>query len=151
MAGDRIDIQHKIIRGTGNKPTIPSPPTILPNDPNWRVDSDILIGQLAYNADDNKWYYRTIINTIIEFQAGGGGGGSVDTVNHVSPDVNKNVQLVQDDIGAGTTYTQYSKAEQLSVGTISDKVDKVPGSQLIVTNDYTRFRRNKRIIMMNLK
>lgn len=70
MAGQQINIQNKIIRGIGNKPTIPIPHTILPDDSRWKNSTDILIAQWALNIDDNVWYYRTKDNIIVDFGQG---------------------------------------------------------------------------------
>ena len=56
MAGQKINIQNKILLGTGTKPTIPNPSNINPDSEYWKDDTDILIGQWAYNATDNLWF-----------------------------------------------------------------------------------------------
>ena len=41
--------QQLILKVAGQKPTIPTPSTILPNDSRFNIESDIMIGQFAYN------------------------------------------------------------------------------------------------------
>lgn len=67
MAGQKINIQNKILLGTGTKPTIPNPSNINPDSEYWKDDTDILIGQWAYNATDNLWFTRDINNNIVGF------------------------------------------------------------------------------------
>jgi len=51
-------IQSLILLGTGVKPTIPTPSTIMPSDERFDRTSNIMVGQMAYNIDDDIWYYR---------------------------------------------------------------------------------------------
>lgn len=51
-------VQPLILTGVGIKPTVPVPSTIMPTDSRFNRLSNIMIGQLAYNVDDDIWYYR---------------------------------------------------------------------------------------------
>src|SRR6056297_2136975 len=58
MAKYITPIQPLIIENTGQKPTVPSPSTIMPTDNRFNNQSDLMVGQLAYNVPDDTWYYR---------------------------------------------------------------------------------------------
>jgi len=118
MAGQKLNIQNKIIFGAGNKPTIPNPSTILPDDTSWVDSTDILIGQLAYNVDDDIWYTRSINNEIKEIS------GSSGTTDH-------NLLTNRD----AANQHPISAIEGLT-DAITNKVDKVTGKGLS-SNDYT--------------
>jgi hypothetical protein len=60
----KIPHQHLILTGVGVIPTIPSPVTLEPGDTGWVWTTDIMRGQVAYNATDDIWYYRTVSDTI---------------------------------------------------------------------------------------
>lgn len=51
-------VQPLILTGSGTKPTIPTPSTINPNDERFDITTNVMVGQLAYNVDDDIWYYR---------------------------------------------------------------------------------------------
>jgi uncharacterized protein (TIGR02145 family) len=59
MAKYTAPIQPLILTEAGAKPTIPNPATIMPTDGRFNKESDIMIGQLAYNVPDDIWYYRS--------------------------------------------------------------------------------------------
>lgn len=71
MPGHHLIIQHLILTGAGVKPTVPNPATLTPDDAGWVANSDILIGQHAYNRTDNKWYFRSGADVITELASGG--------------------------------------------------------------------------------
>lgn len=58
MAKYITPIQPLILETAGAKPTVPNPATIMPNDDRFNNQSDIMIGQFAYNLPDDTWYYR---------------------------------------------------------------------------------------------
>ena len=57
-------VQPVILDIAGVKPTIPSPPTTEPEDDAWVNNSDILIGERAYNKVDDYWFYRDVNDKI---------------------------------------------------------------------------------------
>lgn len=57
-------VQPVILTAAGVKPTIPSPPTLTPEDDAWVNNSDIIIGERAYNKVDDYWFYRDVNNNI---------------------------------------------------------------------------------------
>jgi uncharacterized protein (TIGR02145 family) len=59
MAKYIAPIQPLILTERGQKPTVPNPSTIMPNDSRFNKESDLMIGQLAYNVADDIWYYRS--------------------------------------------------------------------------------------------
>jgi uncharacterized protein (TIGR02145 family) len=59
MAKYTAPIQPLILTEAGAKPTIPNPATIMPTDSRFNKESDLMIGQLAYNVPDDIWYYRS--------------------------------------------------------------------------------------------
>jgi hypothetical protein len=60
MARDviKLHFQPLILKVAGQVPTVPNPPTALPGDATWNEETDILIGQTAYNVIDNRVYIR---------------------------------------------------------------------------------------------
>jgi len=58
-------VQFVTLETAGLKPTIPSPPTLTPEDDDWINNSDILIGEIAYNKVDNLYYYRDNSDNIL--------------------------------------------------------------------------------------
>ena len=57
-------VQPVILEIAGVKPTIPSPPETEPTDDAWVNNSDILIGERAYNKVDDYWFYRDVNDNI---------------------------------------------------------------------------------------
>src|SRR5690554_1249295 len=51
-------VQPLILTQAGQRPTIPNPPTIMPDDSRFDKSTDLMVGQLAYNVVDDEWYYR---------------------------------------------------------------------------------------------
>jgi len=51
-------VQPLILKTAGQLPTIPVPNTIMPDDPRFNIESDLMVGQFAYNVIDDIWYYR---------------------------------------------------------------------------------------------
>lgn len=51
-------VQPLILTQAGQRPTIPNPPTIMPDDNRFDKSTDLMVGQLAYNVVDDEWYYR---------------------------------------------------------------------------------------------
>jgi hypothetical protein len=64
-----INVQPVIIAGAGNKPTVPSPSTLRPDQAGW-LTTDIMKGEVAYNPDDNIFYYRNDSDVIEELTGG---------------------------------------------------------------------------------
>ncbi len=58
-------VQVLILTTSGQEPTIPSPPTLTPNDPGFK-NTDIVVGEFAFNSADDVWFYRKD-NTIQKF------------------------------------------------------------------------------------
>lgn len=48
-----------ILTGRGVKPTVPSNIRAVFGDDDFDVTSDLMVGQQAYNVDDDIWYYRS--------------------------------------------------------------------------------------------
>lgn len=90
-----IPLQPLILTVSGEKPTIPSPETIMPDDVRFDITSDLMIGQMAYNVADDIWYYRsyTSISKL---------GDSNVTVNDVEVWRSDKIYL------AGNVYISYS-------------------------------------------
>jgi len=59
--------QHLVLTGAGVVPTVPSTPTLTANDPGWDANTDIHIGEYAFNKTDAKWYYRSA-SAIVEIK-----------------------------------------------------------------------------------
>ncbi len=47
-----------ILTGVGVKPTVPANIRAVFGDGDFDVTSDLMVGQQAYNVDDDIWYYR---------------------------------------------------------------------------------------------
>jgi len=60
MTNDQIKLSYQplILVGGGAVPTVPAHPSALPNDDGWVDETDILIGQVAFNLTDNLFYTR---------------------------------------------------------------------------------------------
>ena len=52
-------VQPLILTQAGAQPTVPNPPTIMPTDSRFNLESDLMIGQMAYNIVDDKFFYRS--------------------------------------------------------------------------------------------
>jgi len=50
--------QNLVLTGTGVLPTISTDPSLVPSDGLFNYHSNIVKGQIAYNSDDDIWYYR---------------------------------------------------------------------------------------------
>lgn len=95
MARYTTPIQPLILTVAGDKPTIPSPATIMPTDSRFDNTSNLMIGQLAYNVPDDIWYYRSF-SAIKKLT-----GSTVLDVNDV--EVWRNDKIYQ----AGNTFVSY--------------------------------------------
>jgi hypothetical protein len=60
MARDKIKLHYQplILKQAGQLPTVPNPTTGVPGDTTWVEETDLLIGQTAYNIVDNRIYIR---------------------------------------------------------------------------------------------
>jgi hypothetical protein len=118
--------QQKIITGAGILPTVPSPPTTLPNDPAWVDATDILEGQFAINITDGIWFYRA--NDIIIPLPGAINGIFIryaDVAAMIADQGNqldKNILFVTDASGDSNVNSGYAYYEYLgtTVGNITD-------------------------------
>lgn len=129
MAGHHLIIQHLVISGVGVLPTIPNPTTLTPDDAGWVADSDILIGQHAYNRTDNKWYYRSGTNTIEELTSSAGGSTNFSKVLFVDPNGN-------DTTGTKGDITKPFVTIEAAVVAAStgDTIEVMPGSYTPISN-----------------
>jgi hypothetical protein len=73
-----------------------STPGIVP------ATTELTLGQIAINNADAKIFILTADGTIATFTAGGGGAGTVTSVNTVLPDDSGNVTLTATELGAST-------------------------------------------------
>lgn len=69
-------VQPLILSVAGQLPTIPTPSTLMPGDDGYLIDSNIMIGQMAFNVVDDIWYSRALSGIrIIDMYGKEDGGG----------------------------------------------------------------------------
>jgi len=95
MAKYITPIQPLVLTVADQKPTIPDPATIMPTDSRFNKQSDLMVGQFAYNVVDDIWYYRS--SSAIKKLT----GSTVLDVNDV--EVWRNDKIYQ----AGNTFVSY--------------------------------------------
>ena len=52
-------VQPLVLTTAGLKPTVPNPSTIMPTDSRFNIETDLMVGQFAYNVIDDIFYYRS--------------------------------------------------------------------------------------------
>lgn len=118
-----------ILTGRGVKPTVPSNIRAVFGDDDFDVTSDLMVGQQAYNVDDDIWYYRNK-NGIITF-------GQPPTT--VAPD--KVFILDYGVLNFGTSNNDFEYIKSTSIARVANAaydllVIKSPGTYVITSAPY---------------
>jgi hypothetical protein len=125
MAIIKLTYQPLILTTVGEQPSLPSPADATPDDPAWDPNSNLLVGQMAYNTVDDKWYYRGSLVGIQELSTGGTISVSLDdlTDTDLTLPVSDGSILVFDTASGKWINTAEVDADTLEGNTTQDIVD----------------------------